>query len=261
MRAVSLTCSLCGAPLSFASGQQLAICRYCYATSRLVGETTQAGEQEAAVVPSVAKDIGQRVVDLVIDGRRNEAIQLFAQHSGLDPAAAERSVDEVLGPHLARLTRRAPLTLNGMLRLGCVTIGLWLVVAAGGVALILSGHSWGWILALLGAAMATVGILITVPRVTSRWVATHGRLGLGRLLRIAVLRPNFAPGGALVLVDFEVTPEDGSPAFRDDEALLVANESLSKLLPGNLLRVRYDRNRTRVFPTVPMEVLGNAQGR
>ena len=61
--------------------------------------------------------------------------------------------------------------------------------------------------------------------------------------------------GFLVVAVFEVVPDDGSPAFVDQETLLVGEESLRKLSPGNVVRVRFDGARKRVFPTTPVTVL------
>ncbi|MGK3994275.1 hypothetical protein [Sorangium sp. So ce1024] len=62
----------------------------------------------------------------------------------------------------------------------------------------------------------------------------------------------------LVAVLFEVVPDDGSPAFVDQETLLVSEEGLRKLSAGNVVRVRFDRRRELVFPVKPVTVLETA---
>ena len=50
-------------------------------------------------------------------------------------------------------------------------------------------------------------------------------------------------------VEMDLRPEDGRPAFRDQETVLVRNELLPKLQPGKMVRVRYDPlAHDRVFP-------------
>jgi hypothetical protein len=258
MRAQSLACDVCGAPLAFGTGQTIAICRYCYTTSRLVGGAAAVPGGATAVVKEVATDVGQQVVQMVIDGRRSEAIAFFARHAGVNQSEAQRSVDDVLGPHLMRLTRQAPMTVAGLLRTSAIFVGAPASMGTVGVVLVVAGHGWAWALATLGVLLAVLGAAFTVPHVISSFVMRFGRTGRACVTRLAVLRPNFNRGGSLVLVQFDVVPDDGSPAFHDDETLLVAEVSLPKLSPGNVLSVRYDRRRRRVFPTVPIEVVGRA---
>jgi len=101
-------------------------------------------------------------------------------------------------------------------------------------------------------------IKTTAPKAISTIVRMFGSAGHARIDRLVVVRRDFRPGGALVLVGLDVKPLDPSQkAFHDEEALLVKTESLEKLVVGNVIRVRFDHGRDRrVFPFSPIEVVG-----
>ena len=62
-------------------------------------------------------------------------------------------------------------------------------------------------------------------------------------------------------VEMDVRPEDGRPPFRDQETMLVRNESMPKLQPGQLIQVRYDpMAHDRVFPISPIKAWDDQAG-
>jgi hypothetical protein len=108
MHSVSVDGDVCGAPLSFAAGRIVAVCRYCYATSRLVGDPSVPSGGRASLVREVPKEVGRQIVDLVIDARRIAAIGLLARHSGLNLSQAAQCLDETLGQSVIGYSRAAP---------------------------------------------------------------------------------------------------------------------------------------------------------
>jgi hypothetical protein len=82
-----------------------------------------------------------------------------------------------------------------------------------------------------------------------------GATGRGRVLRQGVLRATPKDNVYLVAVVFEVTPDDGSAVFVDQECLLVGSATMAKLVPNNVLAVRFDRARQHVILKAPPTVL------
>ena len=75
------------------------------------------------------------------------------------------------------------------------------------------------------------------------------------MLRRAVVRRREKQDDYFVMVLFEVTPDDGSATFMDQETLFVGSPTFAKLEPGNVVRVRYDGAREHVYPSSPVTVL------
>ncbi len=211
---------------------------------------------QAATVREVPKEVGRQIIDLVISGRRMAATALLARHSGLDLSQAAQCLDDTLGQRVIGYSRQAPMTMVGLLRSGLLFVGIPIAMAVAGFFLVALGNGWAWVLVGLGTLVAILGIVSLIPHLGASLVARFGAPGRGRILRYALLRPNFRPGAGVILVEYEVIPQDGSAAFRTEEVLLVTDASLAKFAPGNVLRVRYSKARDRVFPTFPVEVVG-----
>lgn len=252
-----LTCPNCGAPLPLEAAQRLALCAYCNTSVRVVADPSAPGPTRLAA-DNVPRPIVEQVKQLVIAGRHDEAVALYAQHAGVPPAEAEAAMKQLITPLLFRLSSRMPL------RIGAIPIFLAIIAAAA------AGAAWAVLqaiednpafalLALLCAAVAVWHIHFIAPKVVSTIVDRFGAEGHARIARVAVLRRDHVKGGTLVLVLMDVTPASGEAPFRDEEVLLLRNESVPKIEVGNIIRVRFDRGRDRrVFPFSPIEVVGRA---
>ncbi len=252
-----ITCPNCGAPHSLAADRRVVVCIYCN-TSLLVGTTTSTANNSAPVTAQpVSKEDIERVKQLLIDGRRKEAVSLYASLASVTPAEAEEALGAVVVSSYFALTRAVPLNAIGFVAYGVfIAAGLGL---AGWSALRGSSESPAWFVATAAGVVFAVTRAVNCARhLRSTLVHSFGALGRGRVMRRAVLRETKAPPSCLVAVMFEVTPDDGSAPFVDQENLLVKTESLQKLSPGNVVRVRFDAARAHVFPVSPMEVIGRA---
>ena len=85
---------------------------------------------------------------------------------------------------------------------------------------------------------------------------THafGAKGRGKVLRCVKMR-DMGNSGTIVVAQFEVTPDDGSPAFVDQETLNLGEQGLKKIVAGNTLLVRFDSAREHVYPQAPLTLV------
>lgn len=88
------------------------------------------------------------------------------------------------------------------------------------------------------------------------YVSKLGARGRGRVVRRAIVREDKAKDEFFIVVVFEVTPDDGSAVFVDQETLFVGSSSLAKLVPNNVVPVRFSGGRSHVYPISPVTVTG-----
>jgi uncharacterized Zn finger protein (UPF0148 family) len=257
MLIVKATCPNCGAPLGLGDGQQRVLCRYCNQSLRVEAPAAGAPVTETRLAKdAVAREDVDRVIQLVLDGERDGAIQHYARVAGLPPAEAEKAVDQLLQPSMGRLTRQLPINWFGFL-LTFVVVGACAGGAFWSARAALDGSPAFWVLSALLSLGAVRQIFWFVPKAISTFVDAFGAEGQARVLKRAILRPQFVKGGSVVLLALEVHPAKGGAPFVDEETLLVRDESIGKLEPGNVIPVRYDEPaRKRVFPVSPIEVAG-----
>ena len=261
MEVVGPKCPHCNAPLQMAAGQRLVLCGYCDSSLHIDPKPAPAGEAGAAAAPvALVRDTidaaeVNRIKQLVLDGRRPEAISHYAKIAGVTAPEAEEAVNNLLLPTLMQLIRQLPLNWFGFL-LTFVIAGGFGVLAYFCVSWALAGRYWLWAVAAVAAFLAWKQLGWFLPKLRSTWVSAFGALGRARVLRSAVLRTGFRRGGTVVLVAFEVTPQGGGASFVDEEVLLLLDTSVPKVDPGNIIAVRFDEpGRRRVFPVTPINVL------
>jgi uncharacterized Zn finger protein (UPF0148 family) len=246
----SIACPSCGAPLSLKPMQRQVICVYCNTSSQIL--EAHPTSEPRLLSQRVSKEDIERLKQLVLDGKRDEAIRLYATMTGLDHRGAETAVNDML---LSEYWRSMPINAFGFV-LYFVLIGLGLGAVAFGVARANEERSYA-LLVPIGAAFAIWRAVRFVPKIVSTWVSTYGARGRARVAKRAVLRT--FPDCVIVQVLFEVVPDSGGQPFMDEELLMVAPQSVAKLEPNNIVLVRYDEpKRRRVFPISPIEVVGVA---
>ncbi len=253
MHIVSARCPNCGAPLDLVEHQTHAICAYCSVSFRIDSPGESAG---ILADPLPAQEV-DRVKALVLEGRRDEAIDHYARVATLARTDAERAVDQLAFWALMRKFRRLPINAFGIASTfgvvgGFGSLGAWSALRA-------SGSTPWWALAAACAALVALQVRWLVPRLGPTLVSRFGADGRARVLRRAVLRP--MRGGTLALFAFEVQPVDGSAAFTVEEVLALGDASWARLEPGNVARVRFDEPaRRRAFPVSPIEIVDGPSG-
>jgi LSD1 subclass zinc finger protein len=257
MLIVKANCPHCGAPLSLVAGQQHVICAYCDVSSLV--QTGQVAPGSPAAAPrltaeSVSPEDVRRIKQLIFEGKRPEAVALYAKAARVAPADAEVAVTQLFVPELLGLYRYMPIN-----AVGC-SIAVLLIAGSTGAAVlgVMNRDAGGGylVLAIAGALLALLLVRWLLPKVKSGFVCAFGARGQARVVKRVVVH-TFKEGHLAALLLFEVHPAAGGAPFYDEEAMLVRAESLHKLTPGNVVRVRYDEpGRKRVFPDSPIEVVG-----
>lgn len=256
-----VTCPHCGAPLSVAPGRSHVICIFCN-TSLLIARPPPGALPNAPGVPlaqlsaeAVPREEIERVKQLLLDGKRDEAIAHYARVAAVPTDEATRVVENLFLSAYWTLTRHMPLSAFGFV-LYATLISIGAGLAVWGFSLAQSEPAY-FVLVAIGALFALWQTVRFFQKLASTIAAAFGAQGRGRVLRSATVREMKKDQGYLVVVLFEVTPDDGSPAFVDQETLYLGPASLAKLVPGNVVRVRFDGARQHVFPISPVTVIAS----
>jgi hypothetical protein len=266
MKTEAINCPNCGAPLAFdaekiSSQHKLVLCIYCNSSIRLTpAEPGAPSTKMESTKVETAPEVGEEVKQLIVDGKRSEAIAYYAEHAGISTAEAEAAVDRLSIPLAFRLIHQSPLDLWAILLSLAIIGGLaWLT---GWTLLQALQGTWFYLLASVLCGYLLVGrIRWLVPKAVSTWVHTFGTRGRGKILKVAAISPTVRKGGTLVVVLLEVQPDGGGEPFRDEESWLIRNESLYKIQPGHVIPVRYDAGKgDRVFPISPIKVWDAQRG-
>ncbi len=251
------TCPHCGAPLSLEPGRSHVICLFCN-TGLIVERPAEGGAVAARLrAQAISKEDVERVKQLLVDGKRAEAVALYAQAAGAARDEAERAVDAMFLSAYWALTRHLPINAFGFLLYGVlVASGLGLAAWAATEAPDAPAY---FALVALGGLFALWHFVRFLQHLSSTLVLAFGAQGYGRVVRRAVVREMKKDDAYFIVVLFEVTPDDGGPPFLDQETLFVGSASLQKLSPGNVVRVRFGRAREHVFPASPVTVVATTR--
>jgi hypothetical protein len=256
MKAVGCNCPHCGAPLDVRTDETFVLCLYCRGTCRILLDPSHPEAPATAEKKEVPKETADEVIRLIVDGKREQAVVLYSRAAGVDRADAEIAVKRLVSSLVVKLSKYLPISW------GAVPIHLAILgaMAAGGVwagQKALQGPAALWLLAAVLFVLFFYGMLSLWWHTRSRITADWGAEGRAEVLRTSIIRREFRRGGSLIVVQWDVRPNDGSAPFRDDETMLVRNETVPKLEPGNVIPVRFDRTRRFVFPVSPVTVVGH----
>ncbi len=91
----SMTCPNCGAKVEFPTGASTTTCKFCNSTLRLTPQVVSAGAPEADTDPYRNLADLPQIKDLLIKGRRMEAIRLYMQQTGASLKEAQSAIDKI----------------------------------------------------------------------------------------------------------------------------------------------------------------------
>jgi uncharacterized Zn finger protein (UPF0148 family) len=255
MQAHGCECPYCGAPLDVSKDGAVVLCLYCRGTCRLVVDPARPDTPLSIEKREVPKESADEIIRMVLDGKRQEAVALYASVAQVEPKDAQEAVNALVTSLVFKLTRHLPIAWLAV----PIQLVILAAMAAGGVwagQRAARGTIALGLLAVVLLALFFFGLRSLFRHTWSRLVAGFGPKGRAKVLRTSIIRREYRKGGTLLVVQWEVRPSDGSAPFRDDETMLVRNESVAKLDPGNVVSVRFDRKRSLVFPSSPIVVLG-----
>lgn len=261
MTTKSLNCPNCGAPLSVTTKQTVAICLYCSASVRIAAWPEAAASETGtltsptSVIEEIPQEVSERVKQMVVEGARAEAIQFYAEQAGVSPAEAETAVNQLAIHLVPKLIAQMSMRIGWLLVHSLIVAGQALALVWSTLWVLRGGYIWLVALPVLLGFTLYKHLRWLIPRGISSWVYHYGSEAHARILKSSAIYP-MHKGAMLVRLLMEVQPLSGKPSFRDEESLLIHEDSLYKVQPGNVIRVRYARGRTdRVFSTNPIEVL------
>jgi hypothetical protein len=242
----SLNCPNCAAPLQVREQQTVALCVYCGSSIQIdaAGAAPQAIEQRE-LTPDVLSQVNQ----LLLDGRRTEAVTLYQQQAAVSAAEAYEAIDNLA----AQLTRRT------MLRQPVNNLGIAMLVAftlIGLVAVIWGVTNNSWLIAALGAGWIIWNGLVFLPATVVRWRYETGQVApahVQKMVRLGDMKVRGQPVAAARLW-LEVRPA-GQSVFQMERNVILRRESLECLTAGSLIEVRCHPDRHEAIPVTPLKII------
>ncbi len=227
----ALNCPNCGAPLRQPPVDGPWFCIYC---NSLLQVQDRGGSPHPGLENTLDAEAMNSVKQLLISGKRTEAIQRFQQLSGLDFEQARRMIDQMAAEFSIETIFHQQLTPGGIT---LVAISLFLIPAAllawwlGGLnpwlAVILVALGGFGLFVYGRAALTTLRYLNapTAPATTVNFTQIGG-VQRGRL-RVHTF-----------LILLEVHPKDGPP-FQAQAVIPVREENIVRVRQGEVIQVKY----------------------
>jgi len=246
MMTTSLNCPNCAAPLKVREHQTVALCVYCGSSIKIDADGTAPQPiEQCELTPEILGQVNQ----LVLDGRRGEALALYQQRAGVTGAEARDAIDNLARQLTRRTLLRQPITNLG--------IGLFVAFTAIGLGALVWGLSnSSWLVILPGAGWLIWHWLVFFPAMMVRWRYETGQVAPARVQKMVHLGDMTVRGQPVSAVRLwlEVCPAS-QPAFQMERNVILRRESLEKLSTGNLLEVRCQPDRGEAIPTAPLKII------
>jgi hypothetical protein len=242
----SLNCPNCAAPLSVGERQTIALCVYCGSSIRFETDGAQPQPIERRELTSEALN---QVNQLLLDGKRAGAIELYRQQADVSNAEAHEAIDNLAKQLTRRTISRQPVSNMGILMLA--------VFSAVG----LGAMWWGvthdsWLAALLGGGWALLQWVVFFQGLKARWFYETGQITAASVRKLVHLGDVTVRGkpAAAVRLWLEVRPAHQAP-FQVERNMMMWRYSLEQLAPDVLIEVRCKPDRGEAIPTLPLKVL------
>lgn len=236
----ALKCPTCGGPVKVRDTDTLSICLYCNGALRFTRPNV--GQVEVAVDPTISTEVVEQIKDLVIHGKRSEAVALYQSTAKCDAAAAEAAIDAYVASSVTKTMFSSPLNAFGMFQ---YVVALALI--AGAVCLgVVTSISWFFpgILILLG--LVHVIVFTKQALQTLRYLAASK--GEATIVRYALIGKNRAEVYSYRLL-IDVREASGS-TFRTELPFPASASGAKKIVDGGRFKVKY-------FPGDPKSVVHN----
>jgi xanthosine utilization system XapX-like protein len=261
MQLESLNCPNCGGPLRVEPQQTLSLCLYCNTSIRITrADPAQNPAPPALSLQSVANanvvEVVTKVKQLLLDGRRAEAITLYRERADVSAQEAEGAVNGLYNTLAFGILGGQPLSPLGWLYLGlAVVIGIL-------------GVLWGLRLITAGSTLSGVAVIALAVGFAALNLAVFGR-GIPASILVLFGQPAEATvlkvsrigemkgwsQGYLARLWLEMRPGIGA-AYRVEINGAISPASFAKLHPGAVIAVRCSAgDPKRVIPEMPLRVV------
>jgi len=246
MKIRSLTCPNCNGPLHPQANRALTICVYCNSTLRLEPDADPRQVVEATTPSAEAL---QAIKQLLLNGRRAEALEQYQRLTGASATDAAGAVDDLAQQLRLNVFREQPVANLGFLialaQISLPTALVWFVsqniIATSLVALALLAFT-AWYFA---------------PGVRLRWLNDFGVTAPATVLKVSALgqleRRNARPL-QLMRLWLEVRPP-GQAAFQLEKNVVANPATADRLREGLVIEVACDPARQHAVPRAPLKVL------
>jgi uncharacterized Zn finger protein (UPF0148 family) len=226
----TLNCPNCGAPLQVEEGNNRTVCLYCNSTVRI-----QPDDSQTAVVENTLMEADMQALrQMLLAGRREDAVQLYLETTGTGEAAAREAIQGLERQVSVDVMRNQQLTSKG----------IWYVVLYGVVflAAVLAGLA-GQIHPLVALALAAFTawqfwVLFPSIRLSLRFRnAIRAPATIIKAAPVGEIKTRAGQVYAMKLL-VEVQPPDRT-SFRAELLLPVQETRLERVQPGGQFHVRY----------------------
>ncbi len=226
----TLNCPNCGAPIQVAEGHTLTVCLYCNSTLRI-----QTDDSQPAVVENTLVEADMRAIkQLLLEGRREDALQLYLETTGAGEAIARQAIEGLESHVSVDVMRSQQLTSKEIWYVGLYSV-IFLAAVIAGVA-----RQIHPLLALALAAFTAWQLFVLSPSIRL-WLRFHQAISApATILKTAPLgkvKTRVGRAYAMKLLA-EVHPPAGTP-YRVELLLPVRETSLGQVQPGSKFHVKY----------------------
>lgn len=227
----SISCPNCGAPLGQPPSEDPWFCLYC---SSLLLVQDQAGLLQPVVQNKLDGEAMNSIKQLLISGKREEAIRRFQQLSGLDLEEARRMIDQMAADFSVETIFHQQLTRGGI-----VAVAASLLVFSAALLAWLLGWLNPWLAVFL---MALAGFLLFVYGRGALTTLRYRNAPTAPARTMHSTRIGAVQRGALrvhtYLILLEVQPQGGLP-FQAKAIIPVREENVARVRQGEMIQVKY----------------------
>jgi hypothetical protein len=228
----SSNCPNCGAPLKTSAGQTRAVCLYCNTTLRIASEV----QPSTAEIDSTLDDVEMgKVKQLLLDGQKSAALELYTQKTGASPGDASEALKD-LGQKLSLgVVRQQQLTPAGI-----AVVAMFAFLTLAGLYMVITGGV-NWLISVAAMLYGAWMLYFYAPAVASTLAFRKGKPAKAQVQKLAEIgktrigRQRVRVYKLLV----EVQPLDGSPPYPAEMLLPVREENTPRAQPGTSILVKY----------------------
>lgn len=241
----ALDCPNCGAPLDVKQGETFTVCLYCDSSIRIYSDKDE--EQKPVPHTEVPAEVINKVKELILAGKKQEAIDLYIKESGISAEDSKKAVEQISRNITNRILLERPLSVKGTFLLILFIIVFWFTGYQAVIAAVNSGFLkiLVWVLFIfsgLSILSITRTVITSIKYLPGKW--TEARI-------IKFVRIGERKNLVIFRLLLEVLPPAGEQSFRVSTNLPVSSENLKLISEGSLIMVKYlPKDKSSVIPSI-----------
>jgi hypothetical protein len=239
MTTYSLNCPNCGAPLTLAPNQSIAICVYCNSSVQIL--IKQDSPPVITKIPEISPEVVDEVKRLILIGFTTKAVEYYAEQSGLkqdESYTAINSIKKTIGYN-------PPLGPSGKIII-TVLILISVVLITGGIYLAINTYTaTGLVLLIIGLIFAYMNWYAFKSSLKAYFLFKNGIETNAKVVKRWDIKTYKAtssrPESLLIRMLLEVNKENQT-TYTTEANCLLGEKSISKCQPGSIVKVKYNKN-------------------